>query len=61
MYGYPPDLFEDATRLVLRQADLSTTPRLSRIGSVRDPLNRNPYMVHAPVFTLGESREMFDD
>ncbi|MCW5757909.1 MAG: DUF3387 domain-containing protein [Phycisphaeraceae bacterium] len=23
-YGYPPDLSEDATRLVLRQAELST-------------------------------------
>ena len=24
MYGYPPDLSEDATTLVLRQAELST-------------------------------------
>jgi len=24
MYGYPPDLSEDATQLVLKQAELST-------------------------------------
>jgi type I restriction enzyme R subunit len=26
-YGYPPDLADDATQLVLRQAELSTTAR----------------------------------
>lgn len=30
MYGYPPDLSEDATQLVLQQAELSTTDSIAR-------------------------------
>ena len=36
MYGYPPDLSEDATQLVLKQAELSTErPRNARAAVVR--------------------------
>jgi len=35
-YGYPPDLAEGATQLVLRQAELSTeTPRRWLVGDDR--------------------------
>jgi type I restriction enzyme R subunit len=43
MYGYPPDLSEDATALVLKQAELSTDA-----GAFERPLGRRsqPVLTH---------------
>lgn len=40
-YGYPPDLSEDATQLVLKQAELSTESNLSALQEMRLLLRRS--------------------